>query len=163
MNDHTRSPLAGTRAPDFALPRSLHETVSLQDVRGHTAILAFYPGDWEPVSCQQLVLYQEYLPEFHRFHADLIGISVDTVWSHIALGRELGLTFPLLSDFHPKGYVSRAYDVYREEESWSGRALFVLDADETVHWSRRYPTNLNPGVHSILIALETLQHQQMTR
>jgi peroxiredoxin len=157
MNDHLIPPLPGTRAPDFTLPRTLHECFSLHDVHGHPAILVFYPGDWEPVSCQQLALYQAYLPELHRFGAALIGISVDSVWSHTAFGRARNLTFSLLSDFQPKGEVARAYGVYREDEGRSGRAMFVLDAEGTVCWSRVYPHNLNPGVDGMLTALETMQ------
>jgi peroxiredoxin len=120
----------------------------------------FYPGDWEPVSRQQLALYQECLPEIHRFGATLIGISVDSVWSHAAFGTALDLAFPLLSDFHPKGEVSRAYGVYREDEGRSERMVVVLDAEGMACWSRVYPTNLNPGVDGILTTLETMQAQE---
>jgi peroxiredoxin len=163
MHDHLVPPLPGTRAPAFTLPRTHYESFSLPDVQGQPAVLVFYPGDWEPVSRQQLALYQQYLPELHRFGATLIGISVDSVWSHVAFGRALELSFPLLSDFHPKGEVSRAYRVYREDEGRSGRAVFVLDAAGTVGWSRTYPTNLNPGVDGILTALETMQIKEATR
>lgn len=157
MDETIVSPLTGTRAPAFSLPRSDHQISSLQDLRGRPAILVFYPGDWDPVSAQQLHLYQEYLPELHRFSAALLAISVDSVWSHLAFGRSLDLSIPLLSDFHPKGQVSRAYHVYREVDGRSGRALFVLDPDGFVWWSRIFPTNLNPGVHGILRALVSLQ------
>jgi len=72
------------------------------------------------------------------------------------------LTFPLLSDFHPKGDVSRAYVIYREEEGRSGRTVFVLDGAGMVRWSRVYPTNLNPGIDGILTALETMQSKEAT-
>jgi alkyl hydroperoxide reductase subunit AhpC len=135
----------------------------LADIQGHPAILVFYPGDWEPVTRQQLVLYQECLPELYRFGAALIGISVDSIWSHTAFGRALELTFPLLSDFHPKGEVSRSYGVYREDEGRSVRAVFVLDGAGMVRRSRVYPTNLNPGIDGILTALETMQTQEAKR
>jgi peroxiredoxin (alkyl hydroperoxide reductase subunit C) len=135
----------------------------LADIRGHPATLVFYPGDWEPVTRQQLTLYQECLPELNRFGAALIGISVDSVWSHTAFGRALDLTFPILSDFHPKGQVSRAYGIYRDEEGRSARAVVVLDGAGTVCWSRVYPTNLNPGVDGMLTALETMQTKEATR
>jgi peroxiredoxin len=160
MNDHLTPTLPGMRAPHFTLPRTLHESFSSHDVHGHPAILVFYPGDWEPISRQQLGLYQAYLPEFHKFGAALIGISVDSVWSHMAFGRALNLTFPLLSDFCPRGVVAQAYGVYRDDEGRSGRAAFVLDAEGTVHWSRAYPHSLNPGVDGILTALETMQAQE---
>ena len=157
MNQDRSSPLAGRPAPAFTLPRTTYQVFSLHDVRGRPAILVFYPGDWEPVSREQLCLYQEYLPELQRFDAALVAISVDSVWSHAAFGKALALSFPLLSDFHPRGHVSRAYHVYREDEGRSGRALFVLDRDGMVRWSRSLPANLNPGVHGILSALDSLQ------
>jgi peroxiredoxin len=156
MTDCRLSPLTGSQAPDFTLPRTVYQSFALPDVRGRPAILVFYPGDWEPVSSEQLCLYQEYLSELRRFDAALVAISTDSVWSHAAFGKALGLSFPLLSDFHPKGQVSRAYGVYREEEGRSGRALFVVDPAGVVQWCRRLPTNLNPGVGGILSALETL-------
>jgi peroxiredoxin len=150
------TPLTDRQAPDFTLPRSAYQSFSLRDVRGKPAVLAFYPGDWEPVSSEQLRLYQEYLPELRRFDAALAAISVDSVWSHAAFGRALGLTFPLLSDFRPKGHVSRAYHVYGEEAGRSDRALFVVDPEGVIRWSRSFPTNLNPGIEGILSALERL-------
>ena len=66
MDEH-RAPLPpGTPAPDFTLPRSSYAAVSLADVRGRRVILVFYPADWEPVSQEQLALYQDYRAEFAR-------------------------------------------------------------------------------------------------
>ena len=157
MNEDRSSPLAGIQAPDFTLPRTGYQVFSLHDVRGRPAILVFYPGDWESVSSEQLRLYQEYLPELQSFDAALVAISVDSVWSHAAFGKALNLSYPLLSDSHPKGAVSRAYHVYRAADDRSGRALFAVDRAGIVRWSRTFPTNLNPGVHGILSALESLQ------
>lgn len=156
MNESLAAPLVGRPAPRFTLPRTGYQSFSLRDVRGRPAVLVFYPGDWEPVSAQQLHLLEEYLPELQRYRAAVVGISVDSVWSHKAFGEALGLTFPLLSDSHPKGVVSRAYHVYRDEEDRSRRALFVIDPAGVIRWSRRLPINLNPGVDGILSALKRL-------
>ena len=140
----------------FRLPRTRYQVFSLDDLRGYLAILAFYPGDWDPVSAEQLRLYQEYLPELHRRGAVLVAISVDSVWSHQAFAQALGLGYPLLSDFQPKGLVARAYHVYREDEGRSDRALFVVDPAGRIKWQRTVPTNLNPGVEGVLRAIESL-------
>jgi peroxiredoxin len=163
MNDDLKPLPPGTRAPDFSLPRTHFASVALSDLHGNPAVLVFYPGDWEPVSRHQLVLYQEYLPELQRFGAALIGISIDSIWSHAAFGQALGLTFPLLSDFHARGKVARTYGVFAEEEGRSGRALFVLDRESVVRWSRSYLTNFDPGVHGILSALEALRADDTTQ
>ena len=128
--DHRVTPLPpGTKAPDFELPSSPDQSVSLAELRGQPVILAFYPADWSPVCSDQMALYQEVLPEFQKFNAELLGISVDGVWSHLAFSKDRNLHFPLLADFEPKGAVARAYRVYRAEDGTSERALYVLDAD----------------------------------
>ena len=85
-----------------------------------------------------------------------MGISVDGVWCHAAFARDRKLHFPLLSDFEPKGAVSRLYGAYREEEGTSERALFVLDGDGIIRWSYCSPVSVNPGADGILNALESL-------
>jgi peroxiredoxin len=146
----------GTTAPDFELPRSPDQTVSLSELRGQPVILTFYPADWSPVCTDQLALYQEVLPEFRRFNAELLGVSVDGVWSHLAFAKDRNLRFPLLADFEPKGQVARAYHVYQADEGTSERALYVIDAEGIVRWSYVSPAGVNPGADGILRALETL-------
>jgi peroxiredoxin len=151
------TPLApGTKAPDFELSLTPDQTVSLADFRGRPVILAFYPEDWSPVCSDQMALYQEVLPEFRKFDAELFGISVDGVWCHLAFARDRNLHFPLLADFEPKGEVARAYQVYRAREGTSERALYVIDGDGIVRWSYVSPVGVNPGADGILRALESL-------
>jgi len=146
----------GTRAPDFALSWTPDQVVSLAQLRGRPVILAFYPADWSPVCSDQMALYQQVLPEFQKFNAALVGISVDGVWSHLAFAKERNLQFPLLADFEPKGEVARAYHVYRADVGTSERALYVLDAGGIVRWSYVSPVSVNPGADGILRALEDL-------
>ena len=148
---------AGTPAPDFTLHTTPDQAVSLRDFRGQPVILAFYPADWSPVCGDQMALYNEVLPEFQRFGAELLGISVDGVWCHIAFGHDRKLRFPLLSDFEPKGEIARRYGVYRHHDGTSERALFVLDGDGIIRWSYVSPVGINPGADGILNALEALQ------
>jgi peroxiredoxin len=125
-------------------------------------ILAFYPADWSPVCGDELALFNEILPEFRSHGAELLAISVDGVWSHLAYARDRHLKFPLLSDFEPKGQVSRAYGVYRPSDGTTERALFVLDADGVVRWSYVSPVGVNPGADGILSALEALSTPAQT-
>jgi peroxiredoxin len=150
---------AGTSAPSFELPATPHSKVSLAELHGRPAILVFYPEDWSPVCSDQLALYQQLLPEFQRFNAELLGISVDGIWSHLAFARDRNLHFPLLSDFEPKGEVARAYGVYREGDGTSERALYVIDADGVIRWSYVSPVGINPGADGILRALESLESE----
>src|SRR5580765_7802037 len=147
---------AGTQAPDFELLSTPDQRLSLGEFRGRSTILAFYPEDWSPVCSDQLALYQELLPEFARFDAELIGISVDGIWCHLAFAKDRNLHFPLLSDFEPKGEISRAYNAYRASDGTSERALFVIDANGSIRWSYVSPVGINPGADGILRALEGL-------
>jgi peroxiredoxin len=110
----------GNRAPAFSLRDTPDQTVSLIELRGRIVILVFYPADWSPVCGSELALYNELLPEFQRFGAILLGVSVDGVWCHIAYARESKLKFPLLADFEPKGAVRRQPSFRRGRCSSSG-------------------------------------------
>jgi len=124
---HQATPLPpGTVAPDFELPSTPDQEVSLSEFRGQPVIMAFYPEDWSPVCSDQMALYQGVLPEFQKFGAELLGISVDGVWSHLAFAKERNLHFPLVSDFEPKGEVARAYHVYRSKEGASERCSSLI-------------------------------------
>jgi peroxiredoxin len=125
--DEGPSPLPpGTPAPAFRLPRSPHAAVSLADVRGRRGILVFYPADWEPVSQEQLVLYQDYLPQLARLGGSPLAVSTDQIWCHGAFAGAVGIKYPLLADAHPQGALCRAYGVYDEKAGTSSRSLFVL-------------------------------------
>jgi peroxiredoxin len=150
----------GTPAPEFSLHSTPDQTVKLSEFRGRPVILAFYPADWSPVCGDQMSLYNEMLTEFEGFGAELLGISVDGAWCHSAFCRDHKLHFPLLSDFEPKGAVSRLYGVYHQEDGVSERALFVIDADGIIRWSYVSPMGVNPGAAGILAALEKLPDQQ---
>jgi peroxiredoxin len=147
---------AGTRAPDFTLPSSTGEKVSLGDFRGQPVVLVFYPADWSPVCGDQLALYNEVLPLFEDHNAQVLAISVDGLWCHKAFAEQRNLRFPLLADFEPKGAVARFYGVYDAEKGLAQRALFVLDKEGVIRWSYVSPSNVNPGADGILNALESL-------
>src|ERR1700720_1767658 len=118
----------GSAAPDFTLKSTPDQAVKLGDFRGQPVVLAFYPADWSPVCGDQMALYNEILPEFREYGAELLGVSVDGVWCHKAFASDRHLHFPLLADFEPKGALARQYGVYRPADGTSERALFVIDA-----------------------------------
>ena len=146
----------GIKAPDFSLKSTSDQEVSLKDFLGKPVILAFYPADFSPVCGSELTLFNEVLPEFKKYDAQLFGISVDNIWSHLAFAKERNLHFPLLSDFNPKGKVSRMYNAYQKEDGLSKRALYVVDKDGVIAWGYISPIGINPGADGILKALEEL-------
>jgi peroxiredoxin len=147
---------AGTAAPEFSLNVTPDQKLALSELRGKPVILAFYPADWSPVCGDQMALYNEVLPEFQKYGAEVLGISVDGVWCHEAFARELKLHFPLIADFEPKGAVARLYGAYREGDGVCERALFVIDAKGVIRWSYCSPIAVNPGADGLLDALEQL-------
>jgi peroxiredoxin len=133
-------PLAvGTPAPDFTLRDANNEAVSLHDFRGSPVVLIFYPLDWSPTCSDQLSLYQSELPEFERYGAKLVAISVDSIYSHGAWAAVRGITYPLLADFEPKGEVARMYNVWRPSDGFSERAMFVIDKDGAIRYAHVSP------------------------
>ena len=104
-------------------------------------------------------LYNEMGKYFSRHNAQLIGISVDSKWSHLAFRENRSLHFPLLSDFEPKGEVARLYEVYNEKAGECQRALFVIDEKGIIRWSYCSPVAVNPGADGILEALEELSKE----
>src|ERR1700677_651333 len=147
---------ASTVAPEFALPSTPDQKVSLSELRGKPVVLVFYPADWSPVCSDQLALYNELLPEFSEFEAQIIGISVDGIWCHLAFGKDRKLHTPLLADFEPKGAVARLYGVYDEKSGEAERALFVIDPEGVIFWSYVSPVGINPGADGILKALASM-------
>jgi peroxiredoxin len=146
----------GTAAPDFELPVTPDQKLSLRELRGRPVILAFYPADWSPVCGDELGVFNEILPEFEKYNAELVGISVDGSWCHDAFTKDRHLHFPLLSDFEPKGVVAKKYGAYREADGYCERALFVIDGKGVIRWSYCSPVAVNPGADGILTALESL-------
>jgi peroxiredoxin (alkyl hydroperoxide reductase subunit C) len=146
---------AGTPAPDFTLPDQDGNEVSLEGLRGRRTVLVFYPLDFSPVCTDQLNVYQEVLSEIQARGADLYGVSVDSAFAHRAFQAQLGITFPLLADFNPKGAVSKAYGAYLEERGHGTRALVLIGPDLVVEWSYLSPSPLEiPGANLIFDALE---------
>ena len=87
---------AGVLAPNFTLHVTPDQTLSLNELLGRPIILAFYPADWSAVCGDELTLFNEILPEFKKYNAELLGISVDGVWCHQAFEQSRKLHFPLL-------------------------------------------------------------------
>ena len=144
----------GCEAPRFTLPDQDGNEVSLEDLRGQTTVLAFYPLDFSPTCTDQLNVYQEVVGQLEQRGAKLYGVSVDSAFAHKAFQQRLGITIPLLADFNPKGEVARSYGVYSDERGHSQRALVMIGPDLRVIWSHRSPSPLEiPGANLIFDAL----------
>jgi peroxiredoxin len=150
----------GTKAPDFTLPATPDQKVSLSEFKGRNVVLAFYPADWSPVCSDQLALYNELHEQFEDLNASLVAISVDGIWCHLAYEKDRSFHFTLLSDFEPKGEVARQYGVYSSQSGTTERALFVIDGDGVIRYSFVSPVGVNPGAAGILKALRSIMSKE---
>jgi peroxiredoxin len=147
----------GEPAPDFTLPNHKGEQVSLSDFRGRKLMLVFYPSDFSPVCSDQLSIYQEVLGQIEGAGVQLLGVSVDSSWTHRAFRKQLGLAIPLLADFHPKGEVSGKYGAYIEDFGTCNRSLVLIDEEGVVRWVHQSPSVVEiPGANLIFDAVATL-------
>ena len=144
----------GKPAPDFTLTDHDGRQVSLSQHRGETVVLVFYPLDFSPVCTDQLKVYQEVLGDFEERGARLYGISVDSAFCHRAFRDRLGLSFPLLADFEPKGEVARSYDMYVQSRGHAARGFVVVAPDGLVKSIHKSPSPLEiPGANLIFDAI----------
>jgi peroxiredoxin len=144
----------GTAAPEFSLRDQDGDRVGLSDFAGKRLVLAFYPADFSPVCTDQLSVYQEVLGDIEAQDAALVGVSVDSVYCHRAFRQHLGLTIPLLADFHPKGEMATEYGAYLEDWGTTNRSLVLVGTDGVVKWSYATETPKEiPGANLIFDAL----------
>ncbi len=149
----------GTPAPDFALPDAEGREIRLSDYRGQPVALVFYPLDWSPGCSVQLELYQQEFDEFASRGIQLLAISVDSLYSHGAWAAVRGIRYPLLSDFQPRGEVARAYDVWREDDGFSERAVYLVDGDGVIRWAHVSPRLKQlPDLDELVAALDQVKH-----
>ncbi len=120
----------GDTAPDFTLPATVGEKVTLSDYRGKkNVLLMFYPLDFSPVCSVENKECAGLLPTDGADDVQVLGISVDSLWAHKAFAAQNGISYPLLADFHPKGDVARKFGVYLEDKGISARTAFVIGKD----------------------------------
>lgn len=147
---------AGAPAPAFKLKATPDQYVQLSDFKNQKLILVFYPADFSPICSDELGLFNELLPEFKKHNAELLGISCDGIWSHVAFKENRKFHISLLSDFHPHGKISKAYGVYKSREGVSARAIILIDEQSVIRWTYVAPEGINPGADELLDALENL-------
>ena len=155
----------GDEAPDFEVPAvmgNIRQRVRLSDYRGkRNVVLVFYPADWSPVCSAELPAFNADLEKFEGYHAAVVGISVDSIPSHIAWQKkEIGiLSLPLASDFYPHGEVAKKYGILREGDPIPGiseRAVFVVDKQGKIAFAKVYPIDRQPDTEEVFAVLKKL-------
>ena len=145
----------GDKAPDFIMKDQHDKDVRLKDFHGKKVLLAFYVADWSPVCGPEMTCFKDDLGELKDHDIDVLGISVDSVWSHKAFAKHLDIDFSLLSDL--KKDVSKMYGLLRQE-GFCERAYLLIDENGVVRWKHVMP---NPGdkleADDILKAIERVK------
>lgn len=144
----------GQTAPDFTLPNQDKKEVKLSDFAGKkNVVLVFYPLDWSPVCTNEHVCLVNDMKSFATLDAEVLGVSVDSVWSHKAFADKMGIKYSLLADFHPKGAMSEKYGVYLGDKGITGRAIVIVGKDGKVAWVKNYDIPVVPDVKEVAAAL----------
>ena len=145
---------AGQTAPDFTLPNQDKKEVKLSDFAGKkNVVLVFYPLDWSPVCTNEHVCLVNDMKAFETLDAEVLGVSVDSVWSHKAFADKMGIKYSLLADFHPKGAMSEKYGVYLADKGITGRAIVIVGRNGKVAWIKNYDIPVVPDVKEVAAAL----------
>ncbi len=147
----------GTPAPDFTLPSTNGEKVTLSSFKGKkNVVLSFVPAAFTPVCSQQWPGYNIAKDFFTSSDAVLIGISVDNVPTLYAWTKEMGdLWFPVVSDFWPHGTVAKSYGVLRND-GMAERSLFVIDKEGVIRYVDVHDINSAPRLEDLVKELQKL-------
>lgn len=143
----------GTQAPDFTLKDQSQKDIKLADYKGKKVVLIFYPLDWSPVCSNEHTCLVNDMKRFDQLNAQVLGLSVDSVWSHKAFADKMGIKYPLLADFQPRGAVADKFGVYLSDKGITGRAVAIIDGNGKIAWFKQYDIPTVPDVNEIADAL----------
>src|SRR6204780_4091497 len=147
----------GTPAPDFALKDQSQKEVKLSDFKGKKVVIVFYPLDWSPVCTNEHICLVNDMKRFEQLDAQVLGISVDSAWSHKAFAEKMGIKYPLLADFQPRGAVADKFGVYLADKGITGRSITIVDRNGNVAWTKQYDIPQVPDIKEVSEALSKVK------
>ncbi|NUW30732.1 peroxiredoxin [Nonomuraea sp. SMC257] len=149
MSPVTQHPAAvGAVAPDFELQDQHGTPVRLSGFRGRKVVLVFYPLAFSGVCRSELAALRDLDTD-----AQVLTVSVDSLFTHRAWADQEGYGFPLLSDFWPHGQVARAYGVFDDAKGIARRGTFIIDGEGVIRWSVVNPAGTARDVAAYVKAL----------
>jgi peroxiredoxin len=146
----------GQAAPEFTLRDQDQNDVKLSDYRGKNVVILFYPLDWSPVCTDEHACFMSSIGDFDKLNAQVLGLSVDSTWSHKAFAEKMNVSYPLLADFHPRGAVADKFGVYHPDKGITGRAIAVIDKNGKVAWWKDYGFGEAPDKKEVAAQLAKL-------
>jgi mycoredoxin-dependent peroxiredoxin len=148
----------GQAAPDFSLKDQYDRDVKLSDFTGKkNVVIVFYPLDWSPVCTKEHVCLVNGMKDFATLDAAVLGVSVDSAWSHKAYAEKMGIEYSLLADFNPRGAMADKYGIYLPEKGITGRAIVIVGKDGKVAWMKNYDIPVVPDVGEVAAALQKVK------
>lgn len=159
--------LIGKKAPDFTakavVKNEIIENFTLSDHQGKYVVLFFYPLDFTFVCPTELHAFQEKLQAFQERNTEVIAVSTDSHFSHMAWlntpksqGGIEGVEYPIVSDFNKT--ISKDFDVLVEADGVAYRGLFLIDKEGVVHHATLNNLPLGRNVDEALRMVDALQH-----
>jgi peroxiredoxin len=149
----------GTTAPDFTLKDQSQKEVKLSEFQGKkNVVLIFYPLDWSPVCTNEHTCLVNDMRRFDELDAQVLGISVDSAWSHKAFAEKMGIKYPLLADFQPRGAVGEKYGVFLAEKGITGRSIIIVDRSGKIAWLKNYDIPTLPDIKEVSDALAKVKN-----
>jgi len=144
----------GQKAPDFALQNQEKKEVKLSDFAGKkNVVIVWYPLDWSPTCTNEHLCFVNDMKAFETLDAEVLGVSVDSVWSHKAFAEKMGIKYSLLADFHPRGAMSEKYGIYLADKGITGRAIAIVNKTGKVAWFKNYDIPVVPDLKEVAAAL----------
>ncbi len=148
----------GQAAPEFTLKDQNQQEVKLSDFRGEkNVVIVFYPLDWSPTCTKEHACFVNDMKRFEQLDAQVLGLSVDSTWSHKAWAEKMGISYPLLADFHPRGAVASQFGAYLEDRGITGRAIAIIDKAGKLAWFKQYDIPVVPDIEEVKQALAKLK------
>jgi peroxiredoxin len=148
----------GQTAPEFSLKDQSMQEVKLADYRGKkNVVMVFYPLDWSPVCTNEHACMVNDMKKFESLDAQVLGLSVDSAWSHKAYAEKMGIRYPLLADFQPRGAVAEKFGVYLADKGITGRAIAIINKVGNVAWFKQYDIPVVPDLNEVAQALSQVK------
>jgi peroxiredoxin len=122
----------GDVAPEFSLPDSDRQVVSLAELRGAPVLVVFYPFAFSGICTGELCQLRDEISTYTDAGVRVLAVSTDPVFSLKAWKAQEGFDFPLLSDFWPHGATAQAYGVFNDKAGMALRGTFLVDAEGTI-------------------------------
>src|ERR1700678_4573346 len=148
----------GAAAPDFVLKDQSQKEVKLSDFQGKkNVVIVFYPLDWSPVCTNEHACFVNDMKRFEQLDAQVLGLSVDSTWSHKAFAEKMGIQYPLLADFQPRGAVADKFGAYLADKGITGRSITIVDRNGNVAWTKQYDIPQVPDIKEVSEALSKVK------